>query len=48
LSLNGFAEAGRFFFWKTSLDELSGTSVDRKESSTASLEKLGSFHALKL
>jgi hypothetical protein len=25
LSLNGFAEVARFFFWRTRLDELSGT-----------------------
>jgi hypothetical protein len=47
-SLNGFAEAACFFFWRTCLDKLSGTSVDRKGSSKASLEKLGSFRALKL
>jgi hypothetical protein len=47
LGLGGFGEAARFFFfWRTRLDELSGTLVDRKESSKASLEKLGSFHVL--
>jgi hypothetical protein len=44
LFLNGLVEAARFFFfWRTRLDELSGTLIDRKESSKASLEKLGSF-----
>jgi hypothetical protein len=47
LGLGGFGEAARFFFWRTRLDGLSGTLLDRKESSKASLEKLGSFRALR-
>jgi hypothetical protein len=46
LCLGSFGEAALFFFWGTLLDELSGTLIDRKESSKASLEKLGSFHVL--
>jgi hypothetical protein len=41
LFLNGLVEAARFLFlWRTRLDELSGTLIDRKESSKASPRSL--------
>jgi hypothetical protein len=48
LSFDGFVEAARFFFWRTRLDELSGTLLDRKESSEASLRSLDPSVSLKL
>jgi hypothetical protein len=48
LCLDGFGKAARFFFWRTRLDELSGTLMDRKESSKASPRSLDPSVSLKL
>jgi hypothetical protein len=49
LFLNGLVEAARFLFlWRTRFDELSGTLIDRKESSEASLRSLDPSVSLKL